>query len=38
MANFNADNVLRCAWNNLTESYDNKERVKSANFAIKPEK
>ena len=37
-ANFNADNVLRCAWNNLTESYDNKERVKSANFAIKPEK
>lgn len=37
-ANFNADNVLRCTWNNLTESYDNKERVKSANFAIKPEK
>lgn len=37
-ANFNADNVLRCSWNNLTESYDNKERVKSANFAIKPEK
>ena len=30
--------MLRCAWNNLTESYDNKERVKSANFAIKPEK